>query len=92
MKKSRGTVDVKNESSISNQKPSEFVVLKPGVNLNELGKSIKGPKLKHKTRLTLNEYFTRRNVGYNRQNASKSKETAKQSTDSKEYEFKLHRL
>jgi hypothetical protein len=85
LKQSTGTVDIEGENSTVNQKPSEFVKLKPGVNLNELGKTIKGPKLKHKTRLTLREYFTRRDTGLTRHKDSKSNEDISQSIISKEY-------
>jgi hypothetical protein len=93
LKQSTGTVDIEGGDSSNNQKPSEFVKLKPGVNLNELGKTIKGPLFKHKTRLTLREYFTRRNTGLTRHKDSKSNEEISQSIVLKEYDpyYNLYR-
>ena len=60
LKRVRGTVDVTNENTSSHHKPSELLKLNPGVNINEQGRKIKGPKLKDKFRSTLQDYFSKR--------------------------------
>lgn len=57
--KARGTVDITDVQTANSQTPSSVIKLNTGVNLNEQGKILRGPKSRNKARMTLHEYFTR---------------------------------
>lgn len=60
LKRVKGTIDIINENNKDLHKLSDALQLNPGVNINEQGNKIKGPKFNNKNKFTLQDYFSQK--------------------------------